>query len=49
MSGKIITHPGMERRMDKGKAELVLELIKGHKTIVEAAREHDLKQIEIQR
>jgi hypothetical protein len=31
------------------KAELVLELIKGHKTIADAAREHDFKQGEIQK
>lgn len=49
MGGKITTHPGMERRTAKRKAELVLELIKEHKTIVDAAREHDLKKSEIQK
>ena len=49
MSGKIITHPGIERWTAARKAELVLEIIKGQKTIVDAAREHDLKQSEIQK
>jgi len=48
MSSKIITHPGIEKWTAKRKAELVLEIIKGHKTIVDAAREHDLKQSDIQ-
>jgi transposase-like protein len=49
MSGKVISHPGIERWTAKRKAELVLEIIKGHKTIVDAAREYDLKQSEIQK
>ena len=48
MSSKIITHSGIERWTAKRKAELVLEIIKGQNTMVDAAREHDLKQSVIQ-
>ena len=44
MKGNVVTHPSIERWSSKRKTELVLEIIKGHKTIVDAAREHDLKQ-----
>jgi transposase-like protein len=33
----------------KRRGDLVLEIIKGQKTIVDAAREYDLKQSEIQK
>jgi transposase-like protein len=49
MSGKIVNHPRIERWSANRKAELVLEIIKGQKTIVDAAREYDLKQSEIQK
>ncbi len=38
----------IERWTARRKADLVLEIIKGQKTIVDAAREYDLKQSEIQ-
>ncbi|MGI6398404.1 MAG: transposase [Desulfomonilia bacterium] len=44
MKSNVVNHPSIERWSSKRKAELVLEIIKGHKTIVDAAREHDLKQ-----
>jgi hypothetical protein len=47
MSGKVVSHPGIERWTAKRKAEFVLEIIKSHKTMVDAAREYDLKQSEI--
>jgi transposase-like protein len=39
-----VNHPSIEKWSAKRKTDLVLEIIKGHKTIVDAAREHDLKQ-----
>ena len=42
MKSNVVNHPSIERWSSKRKAELVLEIIKGHKTIVDAAREHDL-------
>ena len=39
----------IERWTARRKADLVLEIIKGQKTIVDAAREYDLKQSEIQK
>ncbi|HNY64185.1 MAG TPA: helix-turn-helix domain-containing protein [Deltaproteobacteria bacterium] len=44
MKSNVVNHPSIERWSAKRKTELVLEIIKGHKTIVDAAREHDLKQ-----
>ncbi len=41
--------PTVERWTARRKADLVLEIIKGQKTIVDAAREYDLKQSEIQK
>jgi transposase-like protein len=41
--------PTIERWTARRKADLVLEIIKGQKTIVDAAREYDLKQSEIQK
>jgi transposase-like protein len=43
------SQPTIERWTARRKADLVLEFIKGKKTIVDAAREHDLKQSEIQK
>jgi len=37
----------IERRTARQKADLVLEIIKGQRTIVDVARESDLKQSEI--
>lgn len=48
MSKKVVSHPRMERWSAKRKADLVVEIIKGQKTIVDAAREYDLKQSDIQ-
>jgi transposase-like protein len=48
MGSNIIAHPSIERWTAKRKAELVLEVIKGHRTIVDAARQYDLRQSEIQ-
>lgn len=44
MKSNVVNHPAIERWSSKRKTDLVLEIIKGHKTIVDAAREHDLKQ-----
>ena len=44
MKNNVVSHPAIERWTSKRKAELVLEVIKGHKTIVDAARENDLRQ-----
>jgi len=41
--------PTIERWTARRKADLVLEIIKGQKTLVDAAREYDLKQSEIQK
>ena len=41
--------PTIERWTARRKADLVLEIIKGQKTIVDAAREYDLKQSDIQK
>jgi transposase-like protein len=41
--------PTIEKWTARRKADLVLEIIKGQKTIVDAAREYDLKQKEIQK
>jgi transposase-like protein len=49
MSNKVVSHPKIERWSVNRKVEPVLEVIKGHKTIVDAAREHDLKQSDIQK
>lgn len=49
MEEKATKHAKIERLTARRKAGLVLELIKGHKTIVDAAREYDLKQSEIQK
>jgi len=43
------SQPPIERWTARRKADLVLEIIKGQKTIVDAAREYDLKQSEIQK
>ena len=48
MDKEATKHAKIERWTARRKAELVLELIKGQKTIVDAAREYDLKQSEIQ-
>jgi hypothetical protein len=41
--------PTIERWTARRKADLVVQFIKGRKTIVDAAREYDLKQSEIQK
>jgi len=43
-SSNVVSHPAIERWTLKRKADLVLEIIKGHKTVVDAARENDLRQ-----
>ena len=48
METKVINHPKIERWTARRKAELALEVIKGQKTLVDAAREYDLKQSDIQ-
>ena len=48
MDNKGNSQPAIERWTARRKADLVLEIIKGQKTIVDAAREYDLKQSEIQ-
>ena len=47
MDKKATSHAKIERWTARRKADLVLELIKGQKTIVDAAREYDLKQSEV--
>lgn len=42
------SQPVFERWTARRKADLVLEFIKGQKTIVDAAREYDLRQSDIQ-
>jgi transposase-like protein len=44
VKNNVVSHPSIERWTSKRKAELVLEIIKGHKTVVDAARENDLRQ-----
>ena len=44
VKSNVVSHPTIERWTSKRKAELVLEIIKGHKTVVDAARENDLRQ-----
>ena len=39
MKNNVVSHPAIERWTSKRKADLVLEVIKGHKTIVDVARE----------
>lgn len=48
MEGKPVKAVRIERWTANGKREIVLEVLKGQKTIVDVAREHDLKQSEIQ-
>jgi len=43
------SHPTIEKWTARRKADLVLEIIKGQKAIVDAVREHDLKQTDIQK
>ena len=43
------SQPTIERWTARRKADLALEIIKGQKTIVDAAREYDLKQSDIQK
>jgi transposase-like protein len=52
--GCVVDKKGDNRRMierwtARRKAELVLEIIKGQKTIVDAVREYDFKQSDIQK
>ena len=49
MDKKGDNRPTIERWTARRKADLVLEIIKGQKTIVDAAREYDLKQSDIQK
>ena len=49
MDKKGDNQPTIERWTARRKADLVLEIIKGQKTIVDAAREYDLKQSDIQK
>lgn len=42
------SQPVFERWTARRKADLVLEIIKGQKTVVDAAREYDLRQSDIQ-
>ena len=44
MKNNVVSHPAIERWTSKRKADLVLEVIKGHETIVDVARENDLRQ-----
>ncbi len=48
MEGKAVKPVRIQRWTANRKREIVLEVLKGHKTIVDVAREHDLKQSEIQ-
>jgi len=48
MNEKVINHPTIQRWTANRKTEVVLEIIKGQKTLVDAARSYDLKQSEIQ-
>ena len=48
MSEKVINHPTIQRWTANRKAEVVLEIVKGQKTLVDAARSYDVKQSEIQ-
>ncbi len=49
MSKNVVKYPRMGRWSAKRKMDLFLEIIKGQKTIVDAAREYDLKQSDIQK
>ena len=49
MERKRDNQPTIERWTALRKADLILEIIKGQNTIVDAAREYDLKQSEIQK
>jgi len=48
MEGKSVKPVRMQRWTANRKRDVVLEILKGRKTIVDVAREHDLKQSEIQ-
>ena len=48
MQDKVVKHSRVERWTARRKSELVLDIIKGRKTVVDAARQYDLKQSEIQ-
>jgi transposase-like protein len=49
MDKKRDNQPTIERWTARRKVDLVLEIIKGQNSIVDAAREYDLKQSEIQK
>ena len=49
MENKGNSQPTIERWTARRKADLASKIIKGQKTIVDAAREYDLKQSEIQK
>ena len=49
MDNKGNSQPTIERWTARRKADLASKIIKGQKTIVDAAREYDLKQSEIQK
>jgi transposase-like protein len=44
IKSNVVSHPAIERWTSKRKADLVLEIIKGHKTVVDATRESDIQR-----
>ncbi len=44
VKNNVVSHPTIERWTSKRRADLLLEIIKGHKTLDEAPRENDLRQ-----
>ena len=48
MEEKVVKPVPIQRWTANRKTEIVLEILKGHKTIVDVARQYDLKQSEIQ-
>jgi transposase-like protein len=48
MGEKVVKPVAIQRWTANRKTEIVLDILKGHKTIVDVARQYDLKQSEIQ-
>jgi hypothetical protein len=44
MKNNVVNHPSIERWTSNRNFDLLLEIINGHKTIVDAVRENDLRQ-----
>jgi len=48
MGQKVVKPVAIQRWSANRKTDIVLDILKGHKTIVDVARQYDLKQSEIQ-